>query len=576
MYVLLIEDDPHTARGLIELIERGHEDEFQVGWAGDLEPAARLARQETPDLVLLDLGLPSSQGLDTLRSWREEFPQLGVVVLTGLDHESLALSALRQGAQDYLCKADLNRRGLLRALRHAWERKQNQEHLEQARRNLESKVAERTRELSSVVRDLEEEIALREVAQKELARTERFFRSVSESMQNGVLVSNEQDEIFWVNRAAQKITGLSRALLLGVNLATGSAPPALQVLAPFYQAARSSGQPAQLDDLSAPGPGREMISFSGWLVPQVKEGRFTRMICTLQDITPRKRTEQRLRESEAKWRSLTEHSMDHIYLLDLAGKVLFVNSALGGVPRHEVIGASFLDHLGYESRPQIEACQQEVRRWGKPRVFEMDYASGPDRFISLEGQVSPVLEDQRITGFTVSLRDITERKAHAVQLASQTRSLEEVNIALRVLLKYRYDEKRRLEEDVGNNLRKLVTPYLERLAASPVSSEQKALLEIIESNLQEITSNFASVLSSSQVGLTRRELEVARMVQQGSSSTQIAVTLGISRNAVGFHRRNIREKLGIKGRKINLRGYLMGFVDPRPKTSASLSDDPER
>ena len=88
----------------------------------------RLAECEV-DLILLDLGLPDAQGLDAVRRAHAAAPRVPVVVLTGLDDESLALAALHEGAQDYLVKGHIETRGLLRALRYAIERKILEEEL---------------------------------------------------------------------------------------------------------------------------------------------------------------------------------------------------------------------------------------------------------------------------------------------------------------------------------------------------------------------------------------------------------------------------------------------------------------
>ena len=75
------------------------------------------------DIILLDLGLPDAEGLEAIRRARAAAPRIPLVVLTGLDDESLAAQALQKGAQDYLIKGQIETRGLLRALRYAIERK---------------------------------------------------------------------------------------------------------------------------------------------------------------------------------------------------------------------------------------------------------------------------------------------------------------------------------------------------------------------------------------------------------------------------------------------------------------------
>jgi diguanylate cyclase (GGDEF)-like protein/PAS domain S-box-containing protein len=121
--LLLIEDNPGDARLLREMFnEEGarRTDVTQVQCMSDAE--ARLAERAF-DIVLLDLGLPDAQGLDAVRRARAAAPHVPLVVLTGLDDESLAAQALQEGAQDYLIKGEIEARGLLRALRYAIERK---------------------------------------------------------------------------------------------------------------------------------------------------------------------------------------------------------------------------------------------------------------------------------------------------------------------------------------------------------------------------------------------------------------------------------------------------------------------
>ena len=87
-----------------------------------MSDAERHLAQQTTDIILLDLGLPDAQGLEAVRRARAAAPRVPLVVLTGLDDESLAAQALQEGAQDYLIKGDISTRGLLRALRYAMER----------------------------------------------------------------------------------------------------------------------------------------------------------------------------------------------------------------------------------------------------------------------------------------------------------------------------------------------------------------------------------------------------------------------------------------------------------------------
>ena len=96
---------------------------------GRMSEAEKHLAEHAVDIILLDLGLPDAQGLEAVRRAHAAAPRVPLVVLTGLDDESLAAQALQEGAQDYLIKGQIETRGLLRALRYAIERKTMEEAL---------------------------------------------------------------------------------------------------------------------------------------------------------------------------------------------------------------------------------------------------------------------------------------------------------------------------------------------------------------------------------------------------------------------------------------------------------------
>ena len=127
--VLLIEDNAGDARLLREMFNEGGSygtELMHVRCMGDAE--LRLV-EPAVDVILLDLGLPDAQGLGAVRRAHAAAPRVPLVVLTGLDDDSIAVQALQEGAQDYLVKGQIETRGLLRALRYAVERKTMEEAL---------------------------------------------------------------------------------------------------------------------------------------------------------------------------------------------------------------------------------------------------------------------------------------------------------------------------------------------------------------------------------------------------------------------------------------------------------------
>jgi signal transduction histidine kinase len=167
--ILLVEDDPAQARLLREILAEPDDTRFQVTAVVQLREADRVLGADRFDLILLDLTLPDSMGLDTLRRLHAASPRTPKVVLTSLDDERLGVEAVRQGAQDYLVKGQADRRLLVRAIHYALERHRAEEELARYRDGLEELVAQRTAALAETNESLQEQISVRTRAEKALA-----------------------------------------------------------------------------------------------------------------------------------------------------------------------------------------------------------------------------------------------------------------------------------------------------------------------------------------------------------------------------------------------------------------------
>lgn len=176
----------------------------------------------------------------------------------------------------------------------------------------------------------------------------------------------------------------------------------------------------------------------------------------------------------------------------------------------------------------------------------------------LEGLVKE--RTAELTKANVHLRqEIIDRKQVEDELRTKTLSLEEVNTALRVLLKKKDEIKAELGEKVLFNVKELVVPYLEKLKNAQLGFELDAYLNILETNLNDITSSFSYKLSSKYLNLTPMEIRVASFIKLGQRTKEIAQLLNLSNRTIESHRDNIRKKLGIKNKKANLRTHLLSF-----------------
>jgi diguanylate cyclase (GGDEF)-like protein len=172
--VLVVEDDPSYALLVREHLGRpATGDEFALVHAERLADALRLLGEDDIDVILADLGLPDSQGIETFLKLRAEAPGVPAIVLTGRDDEALGIEALREGAQDYLVKRELDGHLLPRALRYVIERYRS-EAARAAHDELEHRIEVRTAELSQANAALEVEVAERRRAEERLAQLANY------------------------------------------------------------------------------------------------------------------------------------------------------------------------------------------------------------------------------------------------------------------------------------------------------------------------------------------------------------------------------------------------------------------
>jgi PAS domain S-box-containing protein len=289
------------------------------------------------------------------------------------------------------------------------------------------------------------------------------------------------------------------------------------------------------------------------------------------DITERKIAEETLRANEERLRRLLESSPDPIVVYDMEGKAIYVNPAFVetfGWSSQELLGKN-IEFVPEENWPETRAAVARMLRGEKIQSFETRRLTKDGRILDIQLSSSVFHDgDGKSAGNIVILRDVTKRKKaedalrkSEAELVEKSRHLEEVNAALKVLLKQRENDKADLEERLLANVKELVLPYVEKLKNSSLHSDQMTLVGILESNMKEIVSPFVTKLSSRFLSLTPTEIQVASLIKDGKTSKEIAALLNASENTVRTHRFHIRSKLGIKNKKVNFRSYLQSLQD---------------
>ena len=284
MRVLLIEHNEADVRVIQEQLGERQELALEVTWADRLSQGLLRLKQDQIDIVLLDLLLPDSQGLEAFRQIHAYAQDIPLVVLTALDDEAVAVQAMRLGAQDYLVKGRLSGDVLMRAIRYAIERKQ----AESALRRSQASLAESQR--IGHIGNWEWHIAENSMWwSDEIYRLFGFPPQTCAADYQRFLTAVHPDDRIAVTQA--------------MNAAAHQTIPLNFDFRIF-----SIGEPDKVVHLQAEMKVDEM-------------SRPIRMVGTLQDITERKRSEQALRDSEERTRLIVETALDAVVVMDIGGRI---------------------------------------------------------------------------------------------------------------------------------------------------------------------------------------------------------------------------------------------------------------
>lgn len=459
--VLLIEDNRGDADYIIELLSESANLQFQISIVDRLSAGIDYLNKKTCDVIILDLTLPDSHGIYTFEKVYGVAPNIPIIIITGIDNESIAAKTLQEGLQDYILKSNLSAELLSRSIRYAIGRK----HAEiQIREN-----ASRSRILSDISREianvrLDPDLLLQTIS-KSIAswigdscvirvlsddgthlrkagiahadpEVEREMHAIVETTShlpdeglNGLVMGHGKSVI--IHRLTQEQadeelrkeclrfyekTGLSSIIMVPL-IVEGN------VIGTICITRDTKGKPYSIEDLRLL---ENIADRAALAISNVKLYESVR-----KELTERNRIERALRESEEKYRSIVDGSIDGIVLVNEEGRVIEVNPGeeqITGRKRGEIIGKYIwdmqFDAASFENRnpehyERVKRMIKEILRTGDlSGIKEFPYQDirRPDGTVrTVQSTISPIRTDK---GFMIGgiVHDVTERKRSEEQM----------------------------------------------------------------------------------------------------------------------------------------------------------------
>jgi PAS domain S-box-containing protein len=396
--ILLVEDNPGDARLIREMLAAAEGVSFKIDWVTKLSEALDHLAQGGIDLVLLDLALPDSRGIHTFLKAHAAAPQIPFVVLTGFDDETVALTAIKEGAQDYLVKGQADGDILLRAIRYATERKRIEEDLRRANEKLQREIEERRAAEMAVE-----------------AERQRLY-ALLDGLPGFIHLKAPDYSIRYANRVFQET--------FGVEDWYGK---------PCYQILRNRDEPCETCQARKVFETGEANEFE-WTYPELQQTYQisnypfadidgTPLVLTMGiDITARKQAEEAQRQSEIRLAKAQQIAHLGSWEWDVEKDETTYSDEMYrifGLPKGErgLTSLGFFQHLHPEDREKAKATLAQSLAHKKPysMVYRIVRPGGAVRYVYSQAEAA-FAESGRPLRMVGTAQDITERRTAEMRL----------------------------------------------------------------------------------------------------------------------------------------------------------------
>jgi len=372
IHVLYVDDEAGLLKAAKPILEM--QGSFHVETASSVEEAMKKMEEETFDVIVSDYIMSGKDGLEFLKELRDSGNSIPFIIFTGKGREIVAIKALNLGADQYINKIG----------------------------KTEAVYNELAHGIRTVVKGKKAEEALKD--------SEKEKSAVLDSMSELVSHQDLNHRILWVNKKAADSVNIKAEQLKGRYCHELWAKSAKPCAACPVEDTIKTGQPQQGEITTPDG---RVWSISGYPIKDVN-GNTTSIVEVTTEITEQKKAEEKLRESEAKYRALVENIGNGIATIDLEGRFVFVNQALCkifGYSEKELIGKPFADFLHPDDKKRL--LQIFLDSWKNPnRKFSIEFRAihKKGHIVHIYSSPTTTMYKNEIVGFNAILSDITKHK----------------------------------------------------------------------------------------------------------------------------------------------------------------------
>lgn len=389
--LLIVEDDIVDRKLLVRLLAQSSLGPHEVDYADRLSTALEMLRTHNFDVVLLDLGLPDSRGTESVIELQIQSPHVPIIVLSGLDDERTATTAVQKGVQDYLIKGQVDGTLLVRSIRYALERKK---------------------------------------AERQLQVAEQRYRMIFENSAVAIMMVDEEGRMVSWNQFTEQLLGMTREELLGRSVRSLYPKSEWERIQGLN--IRRKGMQHHLETQMIRQGGAVIDVDISLSVLKDTDGTITGSIGVVRDITESKHMERALRHSEKRFRQVVENAKEWIWEIDADGLYTYsspiVEKILGYKPE-EILGKKhFYDFFHPDDASQLKAkafeflSQNDVFSDFQTRNLHKD-----GKVVWLTRSGVPVFNDnQELIGYRGADVDITERMRTHEILDRKQKNLEAI------------------------------------------------------------------------------------------------------------------------------------------------------